>query len=89
MAEENGEDLRELIDRSLSLELDIHEKVPACVENAIPPGMDRKPFWARGLDVLTYGFLAFRHVILLLENVVNNNGKSCIILAELGESATL
>lgn len=92
IAEENGEDLQELIDRRLSVELEkrleMDEEVPACVEDAIPPGKARKPFWAHGLDVLGYGLSAFRHAILPLENVVDNNRKSRIIITDFGESAT-
>jgi len=91
MAEENGEDLQELIDRRLSIELEkrleMHEEIPTSVEDAIPPGKARKPFWAHGLDVLGYGLSAFRHAILPLENVVDNR-KSRILIADFGESAT-
>eukprot|EP00253_Pinus_taeda_P009517 PITA_09517 len=91
IAEENGEDLQELIDRRMRVELEkrleMGEEVPPCVEDAIPPGKASKPFWARGLDVLGYGLSAFRHAILPLENVVDDR-KSRIIIADFGESAT-
>lgn len=92
MAEENGEDLQELINRRLSVEmekrLEMDEEVPPCVEDAIPPGMASKPFWARGLDVLGYGLSSFRHALIPLENVIDNNRKSRIIITDFGESDT-
>ena len=50
--------------------------------------VDSKPLWAHGIDVLGYWLSSFRHAILPLENVIDNNKKSPIIVADFGESGT-
>ena len=65
--------------------LEMDEEVSPCVEDSIPPGMASKPLWARGIDILGYGLSSFCHAILPLENVIDNNRKSRIIVAKFGE----
>ena len=47
--------------------------------------VDSKPLWDHGIDVLGYWLSSFRHAILPLENVIDNNMKYHIIVAEFGE----
>ncbi|KAF5737439.1 hypothetical protein HS088_TW13G00319 [Tripterygium wilfordii] len=58
--------LRELMklsgggDRGIQKEYESEGKVSLGIEDYIPNGKDRKPFWARGMDLLGYSLNSFR-----------------------------
>lgn len=39
-----------------------------CIEDAIPSGQAKKPFWAHGVDVVGYGLVSRRHAYLPFDN---------------------